>query len=201
MRDLVFRSGDKTLERFVSVISVDGVTSLPYVYHLLKELNISFATIVDKDYFFPNLNDTLDASRSTNGFPRYKKEFKTGTLIDEMFPHEETKDLLRKLLHENHSRAMDLLEKSNIFCFKWSLEIDLVNSTLARNVLYEILTVPLSVQSAKTLLIGYKKALKKLETVISVTRSLENSNLPNSYKRLRKSLPELIKASRDLEFN
>ncbi|MEY4568297.1 MAG: hypothetical protein RLY14_3267 [Planctomycetota bacterium] len=185
----------------VSIIPLDGVTSLPYAYHLLKALNLEFATIVDKDYFMPYLNDMLDAdasrgqagSRDARGFPRYKKTFKTDTLLEYMVPNAVDRGNLLRLFHSNHSRAMNILEKSNIFCFMWSLEIDLVNSTIARDLLFDQLNVPATARNTNTLLVDRKKALKKLETLHPVINLLAPSNLPNSYKRLRKMLPEIIK--------
>lgn len=185
----------------VSIIPLDGVTSVPYAYHLLKALNLEFATIVDKDYFMPYLNDALDAdpprgvvgSRDARGFPKYRKIFKTDTLLESMVPDATDRDNLLHLFHANHSRAMDILERANVFCFKWSLEIDLVNSTIARDLLFDQLSVPATARDTIALLVEKKKAIKKLETLHPVINVLEPSNLPNSYKRLRKMLPDLIK--------
>lgn len=179
----------------VSILSVDGVKSLPYAYHLLRTLNIQFATIVDKDYFMPYLHDDLEKSRDARGFPRYRKEFRNGTLLEAMVPEQSERDLLLKLLHENHSRAMDILEKSNVFCFKWFIEADLVNGSAALSELYKVMQVQPNDQTVRYLLVDKRKQLKKMETLLPVVRLLPPSNLPNSYKRLRKSLPAVIKST------
>lgn len=177
----------------VSILSLDGVPSLPYAYHLFKALDLDFATVVDKDYFMPYLNDSLETSRDARGFPRYRKEYKAITVLDHILPNATDRTKLLELLHGNHSRAMDMLEKSNVFCFKWSLEIDLVNSMTARQLLFKELNVPTVEQTTESLLINRYKALKKLESIMPVVKALQPSNLPNSYKRLRKTLPEIIK--------
>lgn len=177
----------------ISMLSIDGVQSLPYAYHLLKALNLQFATVLDKDYFIPYLNDELDKSRDQNGFPRYRKEYQTGRLIESMIPDPAERVQLLALLLQNHSRAMDILEQSNIFCFKWSIEVDLVNSSIARQLLFKNFNVPNNEQTTTALLVDRKKAIKKLEVLLPVVRALKTSNLPNSYKRLKRALPELIR--------
>jgi predicted ATP-dependent endonuclease of OLD family len=184
------------IEYGVSVLSLDGVDSLPYAFHLLRELSFSFATIVDKDYFLPYLNDELANSRSTNGFPRYKREYQAGTIIDKLLPDLQDRNQLLNLFHSNHSKAMTILEKFNVYCFKWSLEIDLVNSGPAKQLLYRKLGIPSNQQSSKTLLENYHKALKRLEHLMPTVSSLKPTNLPNSYSRIRKSLPLKIRANK-----
>lgn len=177
----------------VSILSLDGVTSLPYAFHLFKALDLDFATVVDKDYFMPYLNDALETSRDSGGFPRYRKEYKSTTILNQILPNVADRTILLELLHSNHSRAMDMLEKSNVFCFKWSIEIDLVNSLTARQLLFDKFHVSVDKQNTVELLVNKKGVLKKLETLMPVVHALQPSNLPNSYKRLRKTLPEIIK--------
>lgn len=193
LRDLLTKANTDPNEYGVSIIDLGGVKSLPYAYHLMKALNFDFATVVDKDYFLPYSNDKLDVSRDARGFPRYRKEFKTGTLLETIIPSAAEREKLLSLLHINHSRAMDLLEKENFFCFKWSIEVDLVNSTIARNLIFRQLGITQQNQTPKFILEERNNVLKKLETLLPVLSNLEVSNLPNSYKRLRKSLPGLIK--------
>lgn len=198
---LMAKAGVQKAAYGVSIIYLDGVKSAPHAYHLLKALEIDFATVVDKDYFMPYLNDFLNeeplkgepGSRDNRGFPRYKKVFKTGTLLEVMIPDVKERNKLLHLLHANHSRAMDILEKTSVFCFKWSLEIDLVNSNTARDLIFNLLNVPATKRTTNTLLVERQKAIKKLETLYPVVDDLEPSNLPNSYKRLRKMLPQLIR--------
>jgi putative ATP-dependent endonuclease of OLD family len=198
---LLEKSGVSRAAHGVSIIHLDGVMSIAYAYHLLKAIDLNFASIVDKDYFIPYINDVLDedkqkgltGSRDSRGFPRYRKEYKADTLLNTMLPDASERDKLLDLLHRNHSRAMDILEKKNVFCFKWSLEIDLINSSTARDLMFDQMNISGQKRTSKTLLVDRKKTIKKLETLLPVIDSLAPSNLPNSYKRLRKMLPELIR--------
>lgn len=198
MREILRKAGADAVGHGVSVLSLDGVQSLPHAYHLLQALDLAFATIVDKDYFVPYLNDEAAKSRDTRGFPRYRKELKTGTLVELMVPDAAKRTQLLDLMLLNHSRAMDILETANVFCFKWSLEVDLVNSGTARTLLFKELNVPAANQDTKELLVKRKKQLKKLETLLPVLKALKPANLPNSYKRMRKVLPPQIKRAASL---
>ena len=188
-------AGVDLIREAVTILNIDGVNSLPHAFHLLKELQIPFATVLDKDYFIPYQNDNLSSSRTPSGFPKYGLEYKTGTLLQEMVPDAaEQTDLLDKLI-KNHSRAMDILEKSAVFCFRWSIDIDLVNSSAARSLFFSTISVPTAEQTTTGLLVQRKNKIKKLEVLLPVVQGLAIKNLPNSYKRLRKALPKLIRES------
>ncbi len=179
----------------VSIYSFGGVGSLPYVFKLLRELEMNFSVIVDKDYFIPYLNDKRKTSLDTRGFPKYRKEFKAGTLLQEMLPNPADQSNLLDRFHSNHSRAMELLDGAGVYCFRWAMEVDLVASDTALDLLFDKLNVPAANRNTTELLENRSKALKKLETVLSVLRELPKRNYPHSYARIRKSLPKKIKNS------
>lgn len=195
---LLNKAGTDPKANGVSILCVDGVTSLPYAYQLLKALNFAFATVVDKDYFIPYLQDELDKSRDNRGFPKYRKEFKADTLLEIMVPLAAERTKLLNLFFSNHSRAMDILEASNVFCFKWSMEVDLVNSNTAQNLMFDELNIPDAQRNTNALLVTRKKAIKGLELLKPVILNLAPANLPNSYNRLRRALPGLIKQARSI---
>jgi len=181
----------------VSIYSVGGVKSLPYAYKLLKELNMNFSVIVDKDYFMPYLLDERKISLDTRGFPRYRREFKADTLLMDMIPNANRRaDLLDKL-HSNHSRAMDILQNVDVYCFRWAMEVDLVASTTAKNILYRKLQIPEQNRNTLEILTKHPKAMKKLETVLTVLRELPKKNYPHSYARIRRNLPAVIGQARE----
>lgn len=179
----------------VSIYSVGGVKSLPYAYRLLKELQMDFSVVVDKDYFMPYLNDERNHSLDPKGFPRYRRELKANTLITEMLPDAEKREDLLDKFHSNHSRAMEILAAVNVYCFRWAMEVDLVASNTAEALLHAQLDVPEDKKNKKELLVNQKRALKKLETVLTVLRQLPKRNYPHSYSRIRKDLPKSIRLS------
>ncbi|WP_343081542.1 ATP-dependent nuclease [Ostreiculturibacter nitratireducens] len=195
VRHLIEDGGLEFAKHSVSIVSLDGVESLPYAYHLLRQLEIDFSTVVDKDYFLPYLNDELEASRDARGFPRYRQQYKATCLIDLMLPDAAKRADLLNLFFTNHSRAMSVLEDVGVFCFRYSMDIDLVGSATAQGILYGRLNVPVGDRSPQGLLIGRRNQLKKLETVLGTTKALTPGSLPNSYKRIRKKIPELVRAT------
>ncbi|MDQ2093740.1 ATP-dependent nuclease [Rhodalgimonas zhirmunskyi] len=177
----------------VSIFSVGGVKSLPYAYKLLKELDMNFSVVVDKDYFVPYLHDERKLSVNQQGFPRYRREFKAGTLLGDMIPDPASQaDLLGKL-HSNHSRAMEALADVNVYCFRWAMEVDLVASDTAEQLLHDHLNVPVADRSKAELLVNRQKSIKRLEPVLTVLRQLPKKNYPHSYSRIRKSLSKSIR--------
>lgn len=180
----------------VSIISLDGVNSLDYAYHLLSDLKISFAVVVDKDFFLPYYHDNLEHSRNPQGFPRYRREYKNNRLIQDMLPDPNKRNELLELFFSNHSKAMTILQDINIFCFRYSMEIDLIGSAIAREILFDRLNINENEQSPQELLINRKKKLKNLEVIIETTRSLPVRSLPNSYKKIRKKIPDLVQSSK-----
>lgn len=196
VRYLAEDGGLSFAEHSVSIISLDSVDSLPHAFNLLRELRINFASVVDKDYFLPYLNDELSSSRDANGFPRYRREYKDSCLIEEMLPDEGAREQLLDYFFTNHSRAMPLLEAVGVFCFRWSMDIDLVGSETAKNILYDRLGMPAAERSSEGILVNRRKQLKRQDSVLGATRGLHPRGLPNSYKRIRRGLPEKIRQSK-----
>lgn len=180
----------------VSILNLDGIKNLNYPVYLLQTLKIPNFIIVDKDFFIPYLNDTLDASRNDTGFPKYKSEYKNSQLIKDLIPKQTDRDKLLRLFKSNHTKAMDLLEKYNMLSMTYCLEMDLVASRKATEIYHQILPGPETTESHKTqknLLIVRKKQIKKIENILEVLQRLGNINLPNSYKRIKKVLTAKIK--------
>lgn len=193
IKGIVRTAGIDLNSNAVSVLNIDGVGSFPYAYHLLKNLGISFAIVVDKDYFLHYRNDQLASSRDTAGFPQYRREFKAGTLLEHFMPDAAERAQLLDLLFSNHSKAMDLLELRNVFCFRWAIEIDIVNSATGRDVFFNHLNVPLTDRTTNELLENRHKSLKRLDNLMPVVTAIPPRNLPHSFLRLRKELPRLIR--------
>lgn len=180
----------------VSILNLDGINNLSYPVYLLQALKFPNFIIVDKDFFIPYLNDSLDNSRNEKGFPKYKLEYKANQLIKDLIPKESDRDKLLRLFGTNHSKAMDLLEKYNMLSMTYCLEMDLVASKTATQVYYQVIPGPEVIESERTqknLLVSRKKQIKKIENILEVLQKLGNVSLPNSYKRIKKVLTSKIK--------
>lgn len=190
----LLKKNDINLEVYgVSIVNLDGVRNLKYPLFLIRELKIPYLVIVDKDFFLPYLHDELKKSRDSHGLPKYRYEFKENSLIQELVPNAKNRIQLLKLFRTNHSKALNLLENYNIVCMKHSLEIDLIGSCTAENEFYNHLSVPQQERNKTELLVNRYKQIKRLDNIIPVLSKMENKNLPNSYKRIKKVISTFIK--------
>lgn len=172
----------------INIINLEGVTNLKYPFYMLKHLKIPYLVIVDKDFFVPYFNERRESSLYNSGFPKYKYIYSEPELIKELIPNAGDQQKLLRLLEENHSKAMDLLQKYDIICFNYSLEVDLISSKTARNEYYKILKIPPNNQNTRTLLVDNKNAIKKIINILKVLQRTPDRNRPNSYKRIKKLL-------------
>lgn len=188
-RSLLDMKGIKLERNGISVLKLDGIKNLKYAFFLMRDLEIPKTIVVDKDFFFEYQNGDKESSRYASGFFKYKTVFKKEPLINEIIHNSSQRQQLERLLTSNHSRALDILEKYEVICFKYNLEMDLVASTNAQNLIYSFLSV--LNQNTNEILIRNKNEIKRLETLLHIISNLEQRNLPNSYKRLIKRIKGL----------
>ena len=170
----------------ISILNLEGIKFLKYPYYLLQHLKIPYLLVLDKDFFLPYQNDETERSRYSSGFFNYRREFKNDNFIEELIDDVDDRDQLVDLLVGNHSRALDILEKYNVICFKYNLEMDLVNSKRAKQEFYRVLNIPAQHQNSRTILKDRRKVIKRLGVLMRVVRNVPHANLPNSYKRIKK---------------
>lgn len=192
-RNLLKQKGVVIERHGISVLELSGISSLKYAFYLLRDLKIPKTMIIDKDFFFEYQNGDKANSRYGSGFFNYRNTYKNEALIPEILNVENRRNQIETLLTENHSRALDLTLEFDVLCMKYNMEMDLVASTTARNLIYQRLNIPLADRNTNNLLTNNEKGLKKLELLLYVINNLPHRNLPNSYKRLIKRFKELIK--------
>lgn len=175
----------------ISIINIDGVKNLNYPFFLIKELQIPYIIILDKDYFVPYLNNELKLSRNTQGFPKYQYTYKTDIILNALITKERDRTELLSLLESNHGKALDLAEKYHMIIMNYNLEIDLMCSYKSVEKYSELLHLSADKSNKKHLLENCHQKIKRIGNILQVLNSLENSNLPNSYKRIRKMLKTL----------
>lgn len=193
VRKLLMLKGIDIDDYPVSVLNLDGISNLKYPIHLIKDLGIPFILIVDKDFFVPYSEGELSDSRYSNGFPKYSYSYSNRALVSDLIRNSADRENLLTLLKENHSRALDLLEKYNIISMKYSLEVDLIASNTASELYYDQLRVNDGSRTKYELLVNRFKQIKKLKHLIYVVENTPHANLPNSYKRIKKVLSKAIK--------
>ena len=192
-RTLLANKGIVLEKKGVSVLELGGIKSLKYAFYLLRDLKIPKTIIIDKDFFFNYQNGNKDTSRYGNGFFNYEKTYKNEPLINIIFNDPVKRDLIESLLTSNHSRALDETLKFDILCMNFNLEMDLVASNTAKQLIYDKLNIPLANRNSYEILVNNEKRLKKISTLIHVINNLPQANLPNSYKRLIRRFREVTR--------
>lgn len=198
VRELMKQKNVNMDEFPVSVINLEGVRNLKYPLSVLRELNIPFFVILDKDYFLEYSSGNLGDSRDGSGYPKFShNSYKSGSLVDKLIANRTDRNDLLQLLKENHSRALDVLAKYNIICMKYSLEVDLVASKTAASLYYDLLNIPPDRRNSAELLINNYKGIKKIAKLMHVVKNTPHRNLPNSYKRIKAVLAKKILMTRE----
>lgn len=183
--------GIKIERKGISILELDGIKNLKYAYYLLKDLEIPKTMVVDKDFFFEYQNGDKELSRYASGFYNYRNIYKNEPLINEIITNVAQRQQLEGLLTNNHSRALDILERFEVISFKYNLEMDLVASITAQNLFFNFLNIHQNNRTANELLTNHKKSIKKIDVLLYVISNLPHKNLPNSYKRLIKRIKTL----------
>lgn len=174
----------------ISFLDAGGVENLKYPYYLLKEIGIPFMTVVDRDFFFPYVNDnTLTLSRvSSTGLPIYSNTLKSNDVINDIF---KTQTLKQKLV-DNHMigyrKFFDFIKSHRILSMNYCLEMDLTCSAKARNEYYSMLNVLPVNQTQKFLLEKNDKSIKKIDKIINILDNIPHKSYPESYLKIRNTI-------------
>ncbi|SEF19533.1 Predicted ATP-dependent endonuclease of the OLD family, contains P-loop ATPase and TOPRIM domains [Streptococcus gallolyticus] len=163
----------------LSFLNADGKENIKYAYYLLKELQLPFTIIVDRDYFYNYINNSLDSSRDERtGFPKYDfSKVVKRELLKEVFNEERLRNIF------GYRKFFEFISKRNFLSMQYCLEMDLLCSSKAREEYYKILEVPKANQNTNYLLTNMKKRIKKIEVFMKVLNSLSSKDLPESYKK------------------
>lgn len=177
----------------ISYLDAGGTSSIPYPYFLLKELKIPFVLIVDRDYFFDYNNNTLDNSRDKyTGLPIYSKVLKHNSVLDDLFSTVAVRTTIENSHIGGYRTFFNQIKGYQILSMNYCLEMDLTCSKKAREQYYNLLHIPAGKQAQKTLLIENKKSIKDIEKITTVLNNIPNNALPESFKKIKNHLIELV---------
>lgn len=190
-RVLLQSKGVNIERKGISVLEISGIKSLKYAFYLLRELEIPKTLIIDKDFFFNYLNHSKVTSRYANGFFKYQLAFKNDALINEILNNQADRNQIETLLRTNHSQALNLTVKYDVIVMNYNLEMDLLSSTIAQNLAYNFLNVPVANQNTNELFVNREESLKRLDLLLHIIGNIQHRNLPNSYKSLIRRIKSL----------
>lgn len=196
IQEIMRKDGVELDDLGVSIVNLESVDNIKFAVSIVKELGLPYLIVVDKDYFLPYECDMLKSSRDNQGFPKYRKEYKSNHLefIEKLVPVKKERDDLLPLLFGNHTAALQTLSKYGIVCMRWSTEIDLASSIKGRELFYEECAIPHGKRSSKELLEQNSSNIKKVEKITAVIRKLPRKNYPQSFSKLRETLKDKLSA-------
>lgn len=178
----------------ISFLDAGGVENIKYPYYLLKELGIPFITVVDRDFFFPYINNNnLELSRdSTTGLPRYNNVIKNNEVLDNIF---NTPQLRAKVIENNNKgyrKFFEYIKEFKILSMNYCLEMDLTCSEKARNEYFMLLNILPQNQTQKFLLEKNQKSIKKIDKILKIIDIIPKRAYPESYSKIKKTIVEDI---------
>ena len=148
----------------VSFLELGGIEFLKYPYFLLKELEIPYMMVVDKDVFFDYKNGKVDESRDVkSGLPKYKYEMKDNIVLKDIFKTDQEMRKIERLNSQGYKKFVDEIKKYNILSMNYCLEMDLMCSKRAREIYYMEKNILPEHQTQKYILVNQKKAIKDIE--------------------------------------
>ena len=183
----------------VSFINAGGIEGIKYPFFLLKELEIPFMLIVDKDFFFPYENNNIlnDSRDSKSGLPRYANSIKESDVLNSIFKTDLSKNKLLETSKKGNRAFFAFISQYKVLSMNYCLEMDLTCSTKAREQYYNILHIPPENQNQNYLLLHNGKSIKDIEKITTILSNIPKSSYPESYAKIKNILiGEIIQATR-----
>lgn len=178
----------------VSYLDAGGVCNIQYPFFLLRELRIPYVLVVDKDFFFPYLNNNvLDNSRNPNtGLPMYSANMNHNAVLDVLFNTPERRQEIEDANRRGYRAFFEKIKCCGIVSMNYCLEMDLSCSSQARNQYYQLLGMVQADQTQCTLLTSKKKAIKKIENIDYVLENISANALPEGFQKIKNFVVEQI---------
>lgn len=175
---------------YVSLINLNGITSLAYPYFLLKELKIPFSVVVDRDFFTEYKEDSLDESRdSITGLPEYKTVLnETNILRDFLQTTNQKEAVLNALNGKVYKRIFDVLKPYKFYTMMYCLDMDMTCSGRICSEYYSYMNMLPAEQTQKNLLIGKKKAIKRIDYILKALENVSAHSYPISLKKIKRGI-------------
>lgn len=183
---LLERNNISLIKKGISVIELDSINSLKHIYYLLKELDIPKTVIVDKDFFFKYINNNEKSlSRNPNGYFIYETSYRGDQpLINNIFSDVNDRANLETLLRTNHTNALNIAERYDCIVMNYNLEMDILSSSSAINLMYNKLSIPPANRNLPYLFINNRKAIKEFENLKYCIENISRTNYPRSISKL-----------------
>lgn len=189
----ILTRGDENSLFNVSIIQLGSISSFKYPYFLLNDLGIPFTAVVDKDFFTPYKNGNLESSRNQeNSLPEYSGTLNKNSVLNTIFDTQIIKDELLTKLNKSYSEFFEYTKLYNLLPMQYCLEMDLVANNKSRELYYDHFGLSGNDRQYRSLLINRKDKIKDPSHLMAVVEKLQPKEYPISFKKIRKSLLEII---------
>lgn len=176
------KSGIHPTETGITFIPANGEKNIKYPYAIVKELNIPFFCVVDRDVFQPYNAENRKASINERGVPTYRAELKTSSPICGIILDSDKQTLLEHLKSGRYEQALNVLGKYSIIVMRYAIEIDLLTCTSFFESFCDVLNVLPENRSPYFLAMEKSNVIKRLDIICAVLDRSSMRNLPTSYR-------------------
>lgn len=186
------KSGINPSELGITFIPANGEKNIKYPYSIVKELEIPFFCVVDRDVFQPYAGENRKSSIDEYGIPNYEPKLKLTSPLCGLLSDSDKNLLLRYLTGGKYAQALEVLDKYSIITMRYAIEIDLLACDSFFQAFCDVLSIDERDRNPRFLAIERSKAIKKLETVCEVLDQISTRNLPASYRAVIRKARELF---------
>lgn len=178
------KSGIRPTEVGITFIPANGERNIKYPYAIVKELNIPFFCVVDRDVFQPYNADNRKASINEHGVPTYRAELKASSPICEIISDSDRQILLEHLQAGRYEQTLNVLDRYSIIVMRYAIEIDLLVCTSYFEFFCDILNILPENRTPHFLAMERSNVIKRLDNICAVLDRSSMRNLPASYRAI-----------------
>ena len=176
----------------VSIIPMGGVNNLCYPFFLLKDLEIPFSTIVDRDFLFDRKtnNDKLWINNYT---PQNKLDLHRLDIINSLNFTDKEQALILK--NSSFKDTFSIFEKKNFYVLKYNLDRDLYSSKALFEKMADMLKLRRdgSYDDLRNAFFKQHDKIKKPESITWLINNSKTSEFPQSLLQIKNSIVNHIK--------
>lgn len=186
------KSGINPTDIGMSFIPADGEKSIKYPYAIVKELDVPFFCVVDRDVFQPYNADNRKGCINEHGIPTYKAQLKSSSPLCNIISDSDKKILLRHLQSGQYEQTLEVLDKYSIITMRYAIEIDLLACASYFNAYCDVLNIPPEKRNPRFLAIERSTVIKQLDNICAVLDKSSMRNLPASYRAIIKKTRAML---------
>ena len=113
-------------------------------------------------------------------------------VLDVLFSQPQVRQEIEDANRKGYRAFFDKIKSTGIVSMNYCLEMDLTCSSQARSHYYQILHIEPANQNQPNLLVSKKNAIKRIEYIDQVLKSIPKNSLPESFKKIKNHIIDMI---------